>query len=201
MLASITPLGERGRRSSWTITAATHVIGAVGGGAAVGALAGLIGRVALGGVGSIGGIGLHARLVALAAVLAAGLAWELGRDTVPGPRRQVDERWLDRYRGWVYGLGYGAQLGAGLLTVIVSSAVYAVPLAAVLSARPLTGSVIGAVAGALRGGSVLAAARVRTPSALIAFHARTRVLERPVRATALLVQLALVGATVLAVVV
>jgi hypothetical protein len=67
----------------------------------------------------------------------------------PGPRRQVDERWLDRYRGWVYGLGYGAQLGVGVTTVIVSSAVYVVPVAAFLSARPSTGGAIGAVAGAL----------------------------------------------------
>ena len=30
---------------------------------------------------------------------------------VPSPGRQVNHRWLDEFRGWVYGLGYGAQLG------------------------------------------------------------------------------------------
>ena len=34
--------------------------------------------------------------------------------------------WLGRYRSWVYGLGFGVQLGAGVTTVVVSSAVYVV---------------------------------------------------------------------------
>jgi len=192
MLASITPLGERGRRSSWCVTATMHVLGSVTGGAAVGAVAGLLGWLALGGVGSLGAVGMHARVAALAATFAAGLAWELARGRLPGPRRQVDERWLDRYRGWVYGLGYGAQLGAGLTTVIVSSAVYAVPVTAILSARPLTGAVIGGVAGAFRGLSVLVGGRVVTPQRLVAFHARMQLIERPARAAGLTAQLALV---------
>jgi phage-related tail protein len=191
MLASITPLGERGRRSSWRVTASMYVLGALAGGAAVGALAGLLGWLALGGVGSLGAIGLHARVAALAATLTAGVAWELVRGGVPGPRRQVDERWLDRYRGWVYGLGYGAQLGAGLVTVITGSAVYMVPVAAFLSARPLTASVIGAVAGGLRGVTLLVAGRLVTPQRLVAFHARMRLIERPARTAVLVVQLAL----------
>jgi hypothetical protein len=193
MLASITPLGERGRRSTWGITTAMHVVGSIAGGAAVGTLAGLVGWVAL------DGVPISARVAALAGALGAGLAWELTRGAVPGPHRQVDERWLDRYRGWVYGLGYGAQLGAGVTTVVVSSAVYVVPMAAFLSARPLTGGAIGAVAGALRGGTVLIAARLATPERLVAFHARMRVGERPVRAAALLAQLALVCAAAVAV--
>ncbi|HUA43941.1 MAG TPA: hypothetical protein VMA77_01860 [Solirubrobacteraceae bacterium] len=191
MLASITPLGERGRQSSWRVTATLYVLGSLAGGAAIGALSGLLGWLALGGIGTLGSVGLHARVAALAAMLAAGLAWELARGRVPGPRRQVDERWLDRYRAWVYGLGYGAQLGAGLTTVVVSSAVYIVPGAAVLSARPLTGGLIGAVAGGLRGVTVLTAAQVVTPQRLVAFHARMRLIERPVRAVALVAQLAL----------
>jgi hypothetical protein len=31
----------------------------------------------------------------------------------PSWQRQVDERWLTTYRGWVYGAGFGFQLGAG----------------------------------------------------------------------------------------
>jgi hypothetical protein len=191
MLASITPLGERGRQSCWGVTATTYVLGSLAGGAAIGALAGLLGWLALGGIGSLGAIGLHARVAALAATFAAGLAWELARGRLPGPRRQVDERWLDRYRGWVYGLGYGAQLGAGLTTVVVSSAVYVVPFAAALSARPRTGALIGALAGGLRGVSVLLAGRVATPQRLMAFHARMRLIERPVRTAGLVAQLAL----------
>jgi hypothetical protein len=193
MLASITPLGERGRRMSWVVTVSMHVLGSLAGGVAVGALAGALGWLVL------GGVALHARLAALAAAIVAGIAVELARGRVPGPRRQVDERWLDRYRGWVYGLGYGAQLGSGLVTVVVSSAVYVVPMAALLSADPLAGTLIGGVAGALRGLTVLAAARVTTPARLVAFHARMRLFEQPTQTAALLVQTALAAAVAVAV--
>jgi hypothetical protein len=193
MLASITPLGERGRRSNWALTTTMHVLGSMVGGASVGALAGLLGWLAL------SGVGVRARVAALAAALAFGLLLELSRGAVPGPRRQVDERWLDRYRGWVYGLGYGAQLGTGLVTVVVSSAVYVVPVACLLTAEPLPGCAIGALAGLLRGLTVFAAAGVVTPDRLASFHARMRLLERPVRRGALVLQLALAGATVLVV--
>jgi hypothetical protein len=78
---------------------------------------------------------------------------------------------LDEYRGWVYGLGFGAQLGLGLTTVVTSAATYAAWLAALLSASPVWGAVIGGCFGALRGGTPLLAARIRTPSQLRAFHA------------------------------
>jgi hypothetical protein len=110
----------------------------------------------------------------------------------------VNERWLDHYRGWVYGLGFGAQLGAGVTTVVVSSAVYVVWLAALASAHPLTGLLIGAAAGALRGATVLAGARVVNPMRLIAFHKRMGALERPVRAASLAGQLALAALAVVA---
>jgi hypothetical protein len=193
MLASITPLGERARRSNWALTTSMHVLGSLAGGAAVGALAGSGGWLAL------SGVDFRVRLVVLAAALAVGLVWDLGRGAVPGPRRQVDERWLDRYRGWVYGLGYGAQLGTGLVTVVISSTVYVVPVACLLTADPLSGCAIGAVAGLLRGVTVFAAARVATPERLVAFHARMRLLERPARTAVLLLQLGLVGLAALVV--
>ena len=43
MLASITPLGERGRQRNWLPTAVAYAIGSVLGGAATGAVFGLIG--------------------------------------------------------------------------------------------------------------------------------------------------------------
>src|SRR5918911_4815984 len=176
MLASITPLGERARRSRWTTTTIFYLLGSTAAGAAGGVLAGLLGSLMLGGV-SIG-----VRLAIVGGALTAGLLVELTPRAVPGPRRQVNEQWLDRYRGWVYGLGVGAQLGAGVTTVVVSSAVYAVWLAALASAHPLTGLEIGAAAGALRGATVLAGARVVSPTRLIGFHQRMGALERPVRA-------------------
>ncbi len=187
MLASITPLGERGRRSRWGITASFYVAGAVAGGAAIGSLAGLLGSLAL------GGVALQARIGLVAAALAIGLLWELARHGVPGPRRQVNERWLDSYRGWVYGLGFGVQLGAGITTVVVSSAVYVVVAAALASAGVASGAAIGAAAGLLRGATVLAGARIVSPQRLQEFHLGMRTLERPVRTTALAIQAALIA--------
>ena len=125
MLASITPLGERGRQSSWTVTVTAFLIGAGATGAAVGALAGAAGQLALG----AHQIGARTRLVLLALALLAALALDFVPQRVPGPRRQVNERWLDEFRGWVYGLGFGAQLGLGLTTVVSSAATYVAALA------------------------------------------------------------------------
>jgi hypothetical protein len=168
MLASITPLGERGRQGHWTVTVAAFALGATGAGAVAGAL--------LGGLGMLlpGGFTGHARTVVVALALIAALALDLSATTVPGPRRQVDERWLDRYRGWVYGLGFGSQLGLGVVTVITSAATYVVLLCALASGHPLTGAAIMGLYGALRGLTPLLAAGVRTPQHLMALHTRLR---------------------------
>jgi hypothetical protein len=163
MLASITPLGERGRHSRWGVTVTAFVLGAVAAGASVGALAGAVGSLAFEGVGA------RIRLVALAAAALVALALDSAR-RVPGPRRQVDERWLDRYRGWVYGLGYGAQLGVGVATVVSSAATYVAIGAALLSSDALRGAVVMGSYGLVRGLSLTVAARVRTPQQLFALH-------------------------------
>src|SRR5579875_2758809 len=100
MLASITPLGERGRGSTWGITVSAFALGAGLGGMAAGAGAGALGAVAL-----LGG-GAHVRLTVLAGALFAAGLLDARAATAPGPRRQVNERWLDEFRGWVYGLGF-----------------------------------------------------------------------------------------------
>jgi hypothetical protein len=174
MLASITPLGERGRRRRWGTTVTAHVAASAVGGAATGAVAGAAGWLLF----------RHAsfdtRLGLLAALIGAGLIADVAGRT-PGPRRQVDESWLDRYRGWVYGAGFGLQLGAGVVTIVTASATYVVLGAAVASASPLAGAGIGAVAGVLRGATLLAAARVRSPAQLVRFHARMRAWTERVR--------------------
>ena len=191
MLSSITPLGERSRRQRFSTTAAFLVLGAAGAGAALGALLGTLGgRIPLDG---------EQRLLALAAALAVGLAADvLLRDGVPTHLRQVDERWLHRYRGWVYGLGFGAQLGVAVATVVTASAVYLVLVGEALAPSALAGAAIGAAFGGIRGASVLLAARVDTPARLVAFHRRFGALERPAAAATLLLQ-ALAAATALAV--
>ncbi len=164
MLASITPLGERGRQSNWVVTMIAFVLGAVGAGAALGAILGWAGGLVLGGVGT------QSRLMALAAAALLTLALELSPTRVPGPRRQVNERWLDEYRGWVYGLGFGAQLGIGVTTIVSSAATYLALFAAFLAGGPGRGAVIAGVFGLARGLTPLAGARVHRPEQLIALH-------------------------------
>lgn len=166
MLASITPLGERGRHSHWTITVLAFVAGCVAAGELAGGLLGATGGLVLSGTGE------SPRLVVLAAALLGAIALDLRPGAAPGPRRQVNERWLDQYRGWVYGLGYGAQLGIGVSTVVTSAATYVALLAAFLTAGAAGGALIVSLYGAIRGLTPLLAARVHTPEQLLALHAR-----------------------------
>lgn len=166
MLASITPLGERGRHGHWTITVLAFGLG----GSAAGALAGGL-------LGAAGGLVLGAapedpRLIVLAGALLGAIALDLRPGAAPGPRRQVNERWLDQYRGWVYGLGYGTQLGVGISTVVTSAATYVALLAAFLTAGAGPGALIMGGYGAIRGLTPLLAARVHTGEQLLALHAR-----------------------------
>jgi hypothetical protein len=165
MLASITPLGERGRQARWGITIAAFLAGATLAGALAGALAGFAGSVAL-----PSGLSTQARLSTLGLAALLALALDLAAPRVPGPRRQVDQRWRDRYRGWVYGLGYGAQLGLGVTTIVSSAATYVMLVAAVLSGSAGDGALIVGLYGALRGATPLAAAPVKHPEQLLALH-------------------------------
>ncbi len=65
------------------------------------------------------------------------LAGELGvfGFRIPIHRRQVNERWLDQFRPWVYGAGFGWQIGSGLATYVVTPAVYLMIVLAALSGR------------------------------------------------------------------
>jgi hypothetical protein len=165
MLASITPLGERGRNAIWGTTVTAFVIGATAAGAALGAALATLGAIIV-----PPSVGAQVRLVALAAVLAAAVALDSIPRAVPGPRRQVDERWLDEYRGWVYGLGYGAQLGLAVTTVVSSAGTYTALIAAVLAPAPAAGALIMGCFGAIRGLTLLAGARIRTPLQLLSMH-------------------------------
>jgi hypothetical protein len=71
----------------------------------------------------------------------------------------------------VYGLGYGAQLGLAVTTVVSSAATYVALLAAFLTGSALGGAVVLGCFGLIRGLTPLAAAHVRRPDQLIAMHA------------------------------
>ncbi len=175
MLASITPLGERGRGSSWNVTATAFAVGAVG--------AGGLGGAALGALGSQLPGGAEWRGVALAAVLLVAVLFDATPlwSRLPTTRRQVNEDWLVRFRGWVYGISFGAQLGVGLATIVSSAAVYATVGSALLCANPIAGALIGASFGAIRALSLVSTRDVKDPGALFAFHQRLARLEPDVR--------------------
>jgi sulfite exporter TauE/SafE len=170
MLASITPLGERSRNRRWGITVTWFALGAIAAAAAVGGLLGALGAVGLAALGAVPRL----TVLALAFASAALVDLRLGGRAVPSPRRQVDDRWLYELRGWAYGVGFGAQLGAGVVTVVSSAAIYVALLAAALTGDPLRGALVMAVFGAGRGASLLAAVHVRDPAALITLHRRLR---------------------------
>src|SRR6266511_395653 len=195
MLGSITPLGERGRRSTWGVTMTAFLTGSAAGGAAVGALLGLVGAA----LPPLGGSGAP-RLWVLAGLIALGLAMDVRAAgmALPTVHRQVNEDWLHRYRGWVYGAGFGFQLGAGVVTVVNVSAVYTAMTAALLAASPARGAAIGAVFGLLRAAAAFSVARVRRPAQLAAVDARLRAWDAPSRRVALGLEVALAGVCLMA---
>ncbi|MFZ4516987.1 MAG: sulfite exporter TauE/SafE family protein, partial [Microthrixaceae bacterium] len=154
MLSSITPLGERGKGNRWWLTVTAYLLGSVVGGAALGLLAGTVGLA----VARVLPDGATLWVLAAGCLLAA--VWDLGGRRPPSWRRQVDEQWLHAFRGWVYGFGFGVQLGFGLVTIVTSAATYAAVLSMVLTGSPVAGALVGAVFGLARGLPVLAARRV-----------------------------------------
>ena len=166
MMATINPLGERARGNRWWRTAAAFAAGSLAGGWALGAAAGLAG-LGLRAVASQPGEAV-AMAAATGLVLVAGLA-ELAAWPVPTRRRQVDEAWLDRYRGWVYGGGFGVQLGVGLATTVTPATVYALAASALLlgwTGEPGWAQAVGGLFGLARAAPVLAAARLDDPDRL-----------------------------------
>jgi hypothetical protein len=113
-----------------------------------------------------------------AAAIAAAMADRL-KVPAPGPKRQVNERWLGSYRGWVYGAGFGAQLGTGLATHVVTWAVHATLLGAMIASSPIPGAIIGATFGLGRSVALWAGAFIDRPSRLRGFHQMMRRLAEP----------------------
>ena len=192
MLASITPLGERARGSRWSLTVGFYVAGSTLAGAAAGAAAGELGRLIWGPTGAI-----DARVWALAAALAAGLALDLGR-RLPTPQRQVNEDWLREYRGWVYGVAFGGQLGVGVTTIVTTSLVYVTLLAAFLAGGAVPGAAIVGLFGAARGATLLVGARVRRPHDLVRLHVAIDDWRPRIRRSTLIAQAALAVALIAA---
>jgi sulfite exporter TauE/SafE len=159
MLASINPLGERARNQRYWITVVAYIVGSAVAGALLGAALGFVGTpiaipvVALALVGALAVVGIASD---------ARLLGSRG----PGSRRQVDENWLVKYRGWVYGAGFGAQLGFAFVTIVTASATWVAFACALLSGSAVAGGAIGMVFGLARALPILAGARVHDPASL-----------------------------------
>ncbi len=168
MLASITPLGERGRGRNWNTTVAFYVVGSVLGGATRG--------LALGSLGALVPADLRPSPAAVALILAVLLviaaAIETGwlRIPIPSLARQVNEDWLDQYRGWVIGFGFGYQLGLAAVVYITTASLWVVFIAEFLTFSPIGGLALGALFGFVRSIPIFATRRVRSTQELRRAH-------------------------------
>lgn len=157
MLSSINPLGERGRGQRFWLTTVFYVAGSMLGGTVLGALGGSLGLLL-----PEGGW----RLGAIAAIVSVGAGMDLTGREPPSWRRQVDENWLNRYRGWVYGLGFGVQLGMGLVTIVTSASVYSLFAVTALAGSMSLAVGAGAAFGLARALVILAASPAQDPRSL-----------------------------------
>jgi MFS family permease len=175
MLTSISPVGESGRGQHWGLTVTTYVVGSVLGGAVVGTIAGGLGATVFGWLAD------RAAFVILGLAAAGGLFTDATRpQSLPTWHRQVNEQWLGRYRGWVYGSGYGFQLGLGMVTIVTSSLVYVAFVAALLTRSVMTATAVGAVFGLARALPLLSMWRMNTTAALALRHRKLDALRGPV---------------------
>ena len=189
MLSTITPVAEAGRGHRFRSTALWFVLGSVAGGMTLGGLmAGIALVVARAAVAPEAVLGI----IAVAALVASASDGRVGGFHLPGHERQVNERWLDRYRSWVYGAGFGWQIGVGLATYIMTAGVYLLIVIGGLSANPLTAIGLGALFGLVRGLSVYLAAGLDSTDKLLGFHARFESMREPVRRATIVIE-ALVG--------
>lgn len=190
MLSSITPMTEAGRGNRFGVTAAWFVAGGVVGGLTLGLLA----AGAAAGVAAIDPTDTaHYGAAALVALVTAGI--DLGTFGIDLPifKRQVNDAWLRRYRSWVYGAGFGWQIGFGVATYIMTAGVFLTIALAVATADPLQAIAIGGAFGLVRGAAVLIGRSATSPAALGRVHERLDAAAPGARAAAAGVQVLAVG--------
>jgi hypothetical protein len=166
MLSSIHPLGERARNNKWWLTVGSFTVAAIVVGSVFGAALGAVGGLAFDDVSTS-----VILLVVAAAAVTAGVL-DLMRVAPPGPTRQVNEHWIGRFRGWVYGAAFGAELGVGTVTYVVTWGIYALYVTEIATRSPMWGALIGGLFGLGRSLALLLAGVVDRPSRLTEFHRR-----------------------------
>ena len=160
MLGSISSLGERARGRRWETTASALALGAVGSGALLGGT--------LGSLGALLPLGAATRawteLAVITAAVLVDTAWLPRRI---GPIRQVNDHWLQIYRGWIAGSGFGIQLGLAVATVVTSATTYVVLVSMLLVGNVWIGVVIGAAYGGVRALTSVLGGAIRRPEQLV----------------------------------
>ena len=185
MLSTITPIGERGRNHRYYSTATWFVLGAVLGGATLG-----LGMAVLAAAVATIDLSATTALAATAVLAAVTIASDLrlGGFRLPSHTRQVNESWLDQFRSWVYGSGFGWQIGVGLATYVTTAAVYLMIAMAALTGSPAVAFAIGTGFGLVRGLAVFVGRHLTTPERLFSLHRRLEELLPTVQRAIVLVQ-------------
>lgn len=169
MLSSITPMTEAGRGNRFSVTAAWFLVGGIVGGLS-------LGLIAAGGAALLGLANLSTEALmgagAIAALVFAAIDFGVGGIELPIFKRQVNDAWLRRYRSWVYGAGFGWQIGFGVATYIMTAGIFLTIALAVLTTNPLQAIVIGLTFGVVRGSAVYLGRSATTPAALGRVHER-----------------------------
>lgn len=162
--AQIHPLGERSRGNIWGVTMTAFTAASIAAGAALTGILGLLGSLIPADSGAP---------IWLAAIL-AGTAGILDLSPLKPwtPKRQVNENWIRSFRGWVYGAGFGVQLGLGFTVFVMSWGYWAMLAIALLSGSASLGALLGAVFGLGRGLLLLLSRTSTTPEKLATFHQR-----------------------------
>jgi hypothetical protein len=196
MLSTITPLTERGRGRNYAVTSAWFIAGAFLGGLTLG-----VGAAMVAGLVHLVGLSVSAAmaLCAVFALVAASSDLQILGFRIPGHTRQVNEQWLDSFRSWVYGAGFGWQIGIGLGTYIMTAAVYLTIAMAALTASPLVAVAIGAFFGFIRGLAILLTVKVTSPAQLRAFHRRFASFAAPVETATIATQVMVAAVAAVAV--
>ena len=165
MLSTITPIGERGRGNRYAATAAWYAVGSAVGGLTLGLVVAL-------GAALVPGRFADEPVLLVAALVAVASDLRLGGFQVPIHRRQVNERWLDVYRPWVYGGGFGWQVGSGFATYIMTAANHLLVVGLVARGSVATAVATCGVFGLVRGVAVLLTRSATSPAALLEVHER-----------------------------
>ena len=192
MVTALNPMSERARGHRYGATVTWYVVGALGGGAVLGLGCAVCAL-------AVAHLHLRAATVAAVVLLAALAAWVSDSDLVgwslPLHPRQVNEEWITRYRRWIYAAGFGAQIGTGFATYIMSAVVYLAAALAVMTGAPGGAFAVCVTFGLVRGLGILCGVSADGPERLRAVHRR---LDRHAGASllaCLLAEVVVVGAS------